>query len=281
MNVWSMTEDGSDLRQHTTHVDFDVKQPSLSEGRIAYQVGADLWLYDIAADASRVIPITLASDLDQLRERWVDDPMEYLTAAHLNDAGTSVVLTARGRVFVAPTEHGRFVRVSPTPGVRYRDVVFMPDGDQLLALTDETGELEFTLLPANGVGTPQALTDDGRILRFRGHPSPDGGWIAYTDNNRDLWVLNLNTRSQRIVSSNREGARDIVWSADSRWLTYSQVEPEQLPADRLIQRRDRERDAADQRSRQQRKRDLELGRPMGLFPVRPQPALGGQRAVGP
>ena len=69
MNIWSMTEEGGDFRQHTRHTNFDVKQPSLSEGRIAYQVGADLWLHDITADTSREIPIALASDLDQLRER--------------------------------------------------------------------------------------------------------------------------------------------------------------------------------------------------------------------
>ena len=224
MNIWSMAEDGDDLRQHTTHLDFDVKQPSLSAGRIVHQVGADLWLYDIATGTVRPIPIALASDLDQLRERWVDDPMEYLTAAHLNRTGTAVALTARGRVFVAPTDQGRLVQVSRAPGVRYRDVVFMPDGDTLLGLTDETGELEFALLPANGVGASQALTDDGQILRFEGHPSPDGRWIAYTDNNDDLWVLNVDSRRQHVISSNREGAFDIAWSPDSRWLAYSQVE---------------------------------------------------------
>ncbi len=224
MNVWSMAEDGSALRQHTTHADFDVKQPALSNGRIAYQVGADLWLYDIAADSSRPISITLASDLDQLRERWVNDPMQYLTAAHLSRTGAAVVLTARGRVFVSPAEQGRLVQASRTTGVRYRDVVFMPDGNRLLGLSDASGELEFDLLPVDGVGDAEPLTANGSILRFQGHPSPDGRWVAYTDNNRDLWLLNVDTRSQRVVSSNHEGATDIAWSPNSQWLTYSQTE---------------------------------------------------------
>ncbi len=223
MNLWSMDERGSDSRQHTRHSGWDVKEPSLSEGRIVYQMGADLWLYDIARDQSRLIPITLASDFDQLRERWVEDPMEYLTAAHLNPDGTSVVLTARGRVFVAPARQGRLVRVTHEPGVRYRDVVFMPDGDRLLGLTDASGELEFATLPANGIGRPDALTADGAILRFQGHPSPDGEWVAYRDHNRDVWLLNVSTRAQRVISSTREGVTDIAWSPDSRWLTFSQT----------------------------------------------------------
>jgi tricorn protease len=68
MNVWSMDEDGGDLRQHTRHSGWDVKNPSPSQGRIAYQLGADLWLYDISTGDARLVPITLASDLDQLRE---------------------------------------------------------------------------------------------------------------------------------------------------------------------------------------------------------------------
>jgi tricorn protease len=108
------------------------------------------------------------------------------------------------------------------PGVRYRDVVFMPDGDNLLGLSDETGELEWVTLPATGIGEETSLTDDGTILRFRGAPSPDGDRIAYTDNNSDLWILDRETGSQTLVSENREGVGGMSWSPDSRWLAYEQ-----------------------------------------------------------
>jgi tricorn protease len=131
-------------------------------------------LYDIAADEAALIPITLASDLDQLREKWVEDPMQYVTSAHIHPEGESVVLTARGRVFVAPAKRGRFVRASRKDGVRFRNVLFMPDGKTLLGLSDETGEFEFTRIPANGVGEDEALTSNGSVLRYqlresRGH----------------------------------------------------------------------------------------------------------------
>ncbi len=225
MNIWSMDEDGGDLRQHTKHRGWDVKNPSSSQGRIAYQLGADIRLYDIATGADEVVPIRLASDFDQLREKWVDDPMEYLTAAHIHPEGESVVLTTRGRVFVAPAKQGRLVRASRKPGVRYRDVVFMPDGETLLGLSDETGEFEFVQLPANGVGAGASLTDDGVILRYQGHPSPDGKWIAYDDKNNDLWVLNVANGEQRKINEHRQGIGDLAWSPDSRWVAYSMRAP--------------------------------------------------------
>lgn len=223
MNVWSMDETGSDVRQHTHHSGWDVKNPSLSNGTIVYQLGADLWLCDVASGETRVVPITLASDLDHLREKWVDSPMEYLTSAHLHPEGRSVVLTARGRVFVAPVGDGRLVRASRKDSVRFRDVVFMPDGERLLGLSDETGELEFVTIPANGVGDDVRLTNDGTILRFEGLPSPDGRHVAYTDNNRDFWVLTVASGDQRRISENHQGIGDFAWSPDGRWLAYVMV----------------------------------------------------------
>jgi tricorn protease len=220
MNLWSMTEEGGDVRQLTHHSGWDVMEPSLSDGRIVYQLGADLYLFDIASGQTRLVPITLQSDLDQLRENWVRNPLPYLTSAHLSSDGSRVALTSRGRLFVAPAGSGRFVRASRKDSVRFRDAVFMPDGKSLLALSDESGEFEFTRVPVNGVGTDTPLTDHGTVLRFRGYPSPDGRRIAWTDNNRDLFVMRIDDGEPTRVSENREGIGDLAWSPDGAWLAY-------------------------------------------------------------
>ena len=175
MNVWSMDENGADVRQHTRHSGWDVKNPTISNGHIVYQLGADLWMLDVGTDAVRRIQITLASDLDQLREKWVTDPMQYLTSAHLHPEGQSVVLTSRGRVFVAPVGDGRLVRASRKDHVRFRDVVFMPGGDRLLGLSDETGELEITVIPANGVGDDERHQTQHEHRQQRGFRRIPGG----------------------------------------------------------------------------------------------------------
>ncbi len=223
MNIWSMDEGGGDLRQHTKHSGLDVKSPSLGHGRIAYQLGADLWLLDIETSIHQSVPITLVSDLDQLREKWITEPARHLTSVHIHPAGKSVVLTSRGRVFVAPVKHGRLVRASRKQGVRYRAATFMPDGEQLLALSDETGELEFWKLPARGVGKPQQITSDATILRWAGVPSPDGKYIASADKNYDLWIINIETGKRQKISHGRDGIRGANWSPDSRWLAFSEA----------------------------------------------------------
>jgi len=137
MNIWSMAPDGHDLTQHTRHAGWDVLSPSPSGGRIAYQNGADLRLLDLATSDAPAVHVTLDSDFDQTREHWIPKPIDYMTAAHISPDGDRVVLTARGRIFVAPHKQGRFVEVSKKEGVRSRDARFMPDGRSILALSDE------------------------------------------------------------------------------------------------------------------------------------------------
>ncbi len=221
MNLWSMNGDGGDVRQHTTHSGWDVKNPSLDAGRVVYQLGADLWLYDVATGQAGSLPITLASDSDQLREKWAD-ANEFVTSVALHPKGESVVLTSRGRVLVAPVGDGRRTVASTTQGVRYRDAGFLPDG-RIYTLSDASGELEWVTLPADGVGPETPLTRDAEILRFGGAASPTGDRVAYTDNNSDLWILeNESGRSIR-VNANREGLAEYAWSPDGRWLAYSEV----------------------------------------------------------
>ena len=220
-NIWSMAPDGGDLLQHTRHADWDVKDPSLSGGKIVYQLGADLRLLDIESGADAMIPIRLDTDLDQTREKWISNPWEWLTSAHASPSGDRVVLTARGQVFVAPHGPGRLVEATRGSGVRYRDARFATDGASLLALSDESGEVEFWRLPANGIGERKEVTRDAAVLRWEGVPSPDGKRLAHHDKNRILWMTDLASgRTEKVDECRDNDFSGLVWSPDGRWLAY-------------------------------------------------------------
>ena len=230
MNVWSVRPDGGDARALTRHEGWDVLGASLDDGKIVYQLGADLRVVDVASGEDRPLDIRIASDLDQSREHWVQNPADWVTSAHLSANGDRVALTARGQVFVAPVEDGRLVSVTRQPGVRWRQAHFMPDGKSLVALGDGSGEVEWSKLPANGVGEPSPLTKDGKVLRFDGQPSPDGKWLASTNKDQELWLLDVaGGQHKRIAVSEQWGdPGDLAWSPDSRWLAYT------LPAPNLL-----------------------------------------------
>lgn len=222
MNLWSMSEAGDDLKQHTEHEGLDVKDPSLGSGRIVYQVGADLWLYDIAADNTRMLDIDLPSDFDQMRERWITEPMDWMTSSRLSADGEKLVLTARGQVFVAPVEGGRLVEVTRRNGVRYRQGRMLPDGKTILTLSDESGEVEWWTFQADGLGEGKQVTSDACTLRNDGVVSPDGKTVATWNHNQELWLYSLeNGEGRKIDFSPQWGFITPRWSPDSRWLTYS------------------------------------------------------------
>lgn len=61
-NIWSMRLDGSDLRQVTQHSDWSVRGASLHNGKIVYQLGADLQLLTLDDGEIRTLGLQLSSD---------------------------------------------------------------------------------------------------------------------------------------------------------------------------------------------------------------------------
>ena len=222
MNIWSMNENGEDLSQHTNHKEFDVRSASISNGNIVYQMAADLWHHNLDSKESKKINIKLVSDLDQLREKWDDNPSQYITSVHADPDGERIVLTARGRVFVAPVKSGRFVSFTDKAAVRFRDAMFSHDGSHIYTLSDESGEFEFVSMPSNGQGSQKSITNNGDLLRYGGEPSSDGKWIAYDDLESNMYVLNISSGVSKKISTNQEGIGDFSWSPDNKWLAFVQ-----------------------------------------------------------
>ena len=223
-NIWSMDIAGKDLQQHTTHTEYDVRSANLHDGKIVYQHAADLWILDIASGEYKKLDIRLASDMKQLREQWIEDPASYITSVNPDPSGEKVAVTARGRVFIVPTQSGRTISYTEHGDVvRYRDAVFSHDGKNIISLSDESGEFEFVQFPVDEVGEIKPLTKDGEILRYQGIPSSDGKWIAYDDIENNLYILNVSTGESKRITTNNERIRDFSWSPDNQWLAFVQM----------------------------------------------------------
>jgi len=59
MNIWSMDKDGKDLKQQTFSSGWDIQSPSISDSKIVYQKGADIWLYDIKTQPANMYMIVV------------------------------------------------------------------------------------------------------------------------------------------------------------------------------------------------------------------------------
>lgn len=229
MNVYSMDAQGHGVRQESHQRLFDVQSASLFDGRLVYASGADLWLLDLSTGYEELIPITLVSDFDQMREHWVKKPLDYLTGVHIAPDGSSAVFTARGEIFTLPAKTGRIVKVASDSSVRYRAAYYLPDGKNIVALSTASGETEFWKFSADAESAPQQWTHDAKVLRWEGVPSPDGHWLAHRDKDQQLWIYDIKTgQEKRIAQSMVDDFQNLAWSPDSQWLAYNETADNQF-----------------------------------------------------
>jgi tricorn protease len=221
VNLWSMTASGADVKQHTKHSGWDIQSANLANGRIAYQLGADLRVLDVASGEDRVLRIQLVSDFDHQRTGWIKAPFDFLTDVALSPNGDRVALTARGQVFTTSVGPGRRAEITRASDLRARQVEFSHDGKSVYTFTDKTDEFELWRYPANGVGNAEQVTRNGTMLRTGIDVSPDGKHIAHTSRRNRLFLLDVATGAEReIKHDSRWAVSDIAWSSDGRWLTF-------------------------------------------------------------
>ncbi|MCY7389665.1 MAG: PDZ domain-containing protein, partial [Burkholderiales bacterium] len=238
LNIWSMSSEGRDLKQHTRHTEFDVRGASISADgkRIAYQRGADIHVLDTTSNVDTRLSISLQSDFEHTRTRWVKNPWDFVSAIAPSPTGDRVAITARGQVFVMPVGNGRRVEVTRTSDVRAREGVFSHDGKSLFTFADKSGEVELWRFPANGVGEARQLTFKATVLRYKAFPSPDGKWVAHFDKDRHLYLLNLASGADKLIDRSKVDAYEAVdWSPDSRWIVFNKSAENQFESLHLLE----------------------------------------------
>lgn len=224
-NLWSMTADGGDMRQHTRHKEWDVRNASINAGRIVYQLGADLHLYDVAKNDDRLLNIEISSDYDQTRARLIKKPLSYVTHTSFAGNGERVAITARGHLALAGVGALRRVEIALPKGSRARDAEISPDGKWVYAICDATGENEIWRFPADGSPGGNALTS-GHVHRNGLALAPDGKKLVHGDKTGQLWLLDLVSGKNEAIDKAPLSASytDLVWSPDSRVLAIGREE---------------------------------------------------------
>ncbi len=222
-NIHSMRPDGEDVRQHTAHDTFDCRWSSLGGGVIVYQNGMDVYRLNIASGDNQMVSINLPSDRVQAHSKFVD-PKKYITDFELSPDGSRVLFCARGELFTAPSKGKGLIRqLTHNSGIRQKSPHWMPDGSEIVFWSDDTGEEELYTISAGG-GEQTSIGTDQRGWHYSAEPSPDGKYLAFSNEELELIVLEIKSGNQRIVDRGSWEIREYTWSADSRFLAYSRPE---------------------------------------------------------
>ena len=176
-NLYSCTATGRDLHRHTHHQDFYVRFPATDGERIVYHAGADLHLFDSATDHARKLDISTRSSQSQRNRKFVR-PGRYLESIDLHPDGHSIAAVSRGGVYTMGLWEGASSRHGAAAGSRYRLAAWLPDGERIVAVSDEGGEEGLVVLTTGRIRAEADHAPDQRRLRARdrarGRAGPTG-----------------------------------------------------------------------------------------------------------
>lgn len=225
-NIWAADKDGAaPPRQVTGFTDGRVLWPSnTSDGRtIAFERHLGIWTVDTASRQAHELAISLrgapaAAAVDHLS---MTDRLEDLV---LSPDGKKVAFTAHGEVFAASAKDGGEAARLTMTAANESDLAWAPDSRRIVYGSDRDGETHLYLYDF-AAGKESALTTgtgrDG-MPRF----SPDGTRLAYERNSRELRVIDLAAKTDKVVATGLFGLppfddqRAFDWSPDSKSIAF-------------------------------------------------------------
>ena len=225
-NLWSMTPEGGDPRELTHESEFGVRGASLGGGRIVYQLGADIHVFDIAAGGDRKLDIDLTSDLDQERKHLVKKPLDFFETADFTPNGERVAVTARGRIALMGVGPLRRVDIAVPPAERAGPAVASPDGKWVYTIVtpagaatgSDTAAPQIWRFPADGSADGKPLTSGDAGYRWGLWLSPDGKLLANAALDGKLFLLDLDKGENKLIDTAPSADFDnVVWSPDSKY----------------------------------------------------------------
>lgn len=224
-NIWAYDLENKSMRQVTTFDQFDIHSPSSGPSDIVFNAGSNLYLLNLETEIAEEVNIEVVTDLSSLKPRLIN-ASQHVENAYPSPDGKRVVFEARGELFSIPAEHGYILNLTNSPGNREIFPVWSPDGKNIIYWSDESGEYELYIIPADSTSDPQKLTSLGSGFRYRPSWSPDSRKIAFIDEKQVISIYDMETKKViRVDKCPWMFHYNLVsfqmnWSSDNNWLTY-------------------------------------------------------------
>ena len=282
-NIWAYDRADGTSRQVTQFTDFDVRFPAIGPDDLVFEAGGRLYLLDLANEQMNEVQIEVVTDRSTLKPHS-ERVAGQIASAGISPSGARAVVEARGEMFSVPAEKGIVRNLSRSSGFAERWPQWSPDGRWIAYFSDESGEYELTIRPADGSGEPERLTTLGEGFRYTPYWSPDSSKLAFIDQAMQIWIhdrdAGTTTQIDKGLYLYHGGLANFEpdWSADSNWLAYSHGLPN--PTQRGVSLRSHEQWRAASGDERLLQRVLAALRPGWRVPVRahqPQPGAELQR----
>lgn len=223
-NLWQKPLKGT-AKQLTSFTNGRVLWPSIANNgsAIVFERDFGIWRYDVAKAQAQAVAVTLrGAAADAVPERQtITQGFQSLALA---PDGRKLAFLTRGEVFVsASREGGDAVRLTNTPDAE-TDVTWLPDSRRAIYASSRSNSWRLYQYDVTTRTEKAITTADGRA--FGPRVSPDGKWVAYRRNGKELRVVSPDGLNDHKLADGDFGeppfanASDVTWSPDSRWIAY-------------------------------------------------------------
>jgi tricorn protease len=205
---------------------FDFKTATAGPGGIVIEQFGAIKLYDLNTHQAKNISIHVSGDLQAVRPHFAKVEPTRIQNFGISPTGARAVFEAWGEIFTVPTDKGDIRDITRSPAVADRDPAWSPDGKSIAYFSDESGEYELTIRGQDGLG-PVRHINLGNPPSFFYTPvwSPDSKKIAYSDKRLNLWYVDLDHLTPKLVDTDyywtfAANPMSYTWSPDGKWISY-------------------------------------------------------------
>ena len=222
MNLFAYNTKTKETSKITNYTDFDIKFPSFHGTTIVFEKGGYIYSLDTRTKQAKQVNISLTSD--NVYARTVHKAgAGYLSEASLSSDGKRIVVTARGDVFDVPVSKGAILSLSRTPGANERSAEYSPNSQDIVYISDRSGETELYLQKADGSPVKQLTKGSDTYIRSF-YWSPDGKTIIYTDRKNRMNSIDMVSGKVSNIMTDSVGEFDgVAFSPDNQWITYTRT----------------------------------------------------------
>ncbi len=226
-NLFSYDINTKAVTKHTNYTDFPVINAKAFKKGVIYEQAGTLYTYDTGSGSNQKLTLNIATDLLELRERYVSGE-RYARWVSLSPSGKRIAVDFRGDVITIPANKGDQDNITQTTGVHEKFPSWSPDGKHIAYFSDASGEYALHVQNASsGITKKINLTGTGFYANI--HWSPNSKKVAYVDNGRNLYVTDVSTQKTTKVAQDDlfvpGDIRDLFsdWSFDSNWIAYTKI----------------------------------------------------------
>lgn len=232
-NLFGFDTKSKKIAQLTRFEKYDIKSASAGGDAIVFAQDGAIHLFDLKSKQARLVPVRLNHDSAETKPRSVK-ASRYIRDFGISPSGTHALLGARGEVLTVSADKSETRNLTNTSGAAERRAAWSPDGKLIAYFSDESGEYQLHLRPADGA-------EGWRKIEIEKNPSfygpiawaPDAKKLAFYDKSSALRIVNIDGGSARRIDNSVHPEPEpltVSWSPDSRWLAYQKNLPNRLKA---------------------------------------------------